>query len=676
MVLFAKSIFIHQFSLKMGKNGDSDVPIGEMAQVNADLPTLKTQRSTMKRNISKLKTKMEKEGSSLDYTIIKCRLQILESYFTQVSYIQTQIERLDPLDEGRSDVEELFVQAKAYLVDLLSEKRRESDMDLSILNNTSSSFSHQNRLPQLKLPKFDGKYSEYSRFINTFNNMVHEEPCISKIDKFGFLLNCLSGPALAMVEPFQVVEENYQKVLDKLKERYDNKNLIFIDNINSIFSISPMNNSNPTELRSILDTVAALRSSLLSLGSELDVMNAIIIHIILSKVDPVSKTVYDEKQDLNRLPSWDDFYNILGRRCQFLESRAAEADSYNCKKFEPKVRRPASSFITSNTSCEYCQSHEHLVANCPSYLSLSVSHRFDFVKGAHLCQNCLRKGHFVSKCQSNSRCRICRVSHHTTLHNHIFESSTQPSISSFSPHQSSNSSSSPHQSSNLSFQRSSSSNSPPKQQSSFQPTSNQQPKPSKSSTSSASIYLTTRSSFVTQRHRQCLLPTAIVFIKDRFGLEQPARALLDSCSEINLITQEIVDRLHLHKTTAVQEIIGAAEIRAKLKYEVTATIKSRISNFEWTSDFLVTKSISPQQPSERFDISNWNIPKGIELADPQFNIPQRIDLLINSEAFFDFLLDGKIILGHGCPRLINSQLGWIVGGKIDWQQLAQTKNQL
>lgn len=260
------------------------------AKAKTDLPSLKSQRSTMKRTITKLKIKVEREGSSADYTIIECRLQMLESYFKQVSYIQTQIERLDASDEGRSDLEELFISSKSFMVDLLNKKRRSSDVDQSFLNTTST-FSHQSRLPKLKLPTFDGKYSEYSRFITTFKMLVHDEAYIPTIDKFNYLLNCLSGQALALVEPFQVVEENYQKVLDCLKNRYDNKSLMFIDNVNSLFSITPITKPSARGLRSILDNVAALRSSLLSLGSELEVMNAIIIHIILSKIDSESKAV-------------------------------------------------------------------------------------------------------------------------------------------------------------------------------------------------------------------------------------------------------------------------------------------------------------------------------------------------------------------------------------------------
>ena len=71
-----------------------------------------------------------------------------------------------------------------------------------------------------------------------------------------------------------------------------------------------------------------------------------------------------------------------------------------------------------------------------------------------------------------------------------------------------------------------------------------QPTPaSNTSSSKALLHVTTKSSPAIHRYRRSILPKAVVLIKDIFGIFQPVRALLDSCSEINLITQETVSRL-------------------------------------------------------------------------------------------------------------------------------------
>lgn len=366
------------------------------------------------------------------------------------------------------------------------------------------------RLPSLKLPKFDGKYTEYERFIARFYNMVDENPSISNIDKFNYLLNCLSGPALDVVEPFQVTEENYPKALIRLKERYDNKVLIFLEHINALFSVPNMAKGDSESLRKIIDTVSAIRGSLLSLGSEMEVLNGVLIHVVLSKLDSDTKLNYDEKQNFKSLPSWETFYDLLSNRSQFLQSHAKKvepSDKSKGAKPKPNSNRSSQTFVHSSSNCSYCSSLEHIIANCSSFTNLFVSERFNFVKRNGYCINCLNKGHIVSKCPSKYRCRVCKLAHHTLLHRY---------------------------------------NSP-----------NDAVSPSNNSiyTNESSTFLNTNqshvetnvnpTSLIVRAFKKALIPTAVVLVKDSCGVFQPARALLDSCSEINFISEETAKRLKL-----------------------------------------------------------------------------------------------------------------------------------
>ncbi|XP_073835822.1 uncharacterized protein [Musca autumnalis] len=500
---------------------------------------------------------------------------------------------------------------------LLKKSRGSESAEMSLMNASMACGSSSSRLPSLKLPKFDGKYSEYKRFITAFNNMVNDNPAISLIEKFNYLLNCLSGPALAVVEPFQVCEENYEKALNRLEERYDNKVLIFLEHIESLFNVPKMQKSDSVSLRHLIDTVSVVRGSLLSLGSEADVMNAILVHMVLSKLDSDTKENYDEKQDFKSLPSWDLCYELLSRRCQFLESHikrteVTEKVVVNKPKSNTRFNRSAHTFVNSNSNCCYCNSSEHNISTCSSFANIVVSERFNFVKRSGHCINCLRKGHMVSKCPSKSRCRVCNSAHHTLLH--ISSSPEQPTTSN---------------SNGIS----------------------QQP-----STSSNPV------SFVARSFKRAIIPTAVILMKDNCGTFQPVRALLDSCSELNFISEETAKRLKLKFRPFSQEISGFGEVRTAIKFSVDATIKSRSSPFQWSSNFAVTKTISSRQPGEFLNTSQWKIPQNIELADPLFYKPQRIDVLLSAEVFFDLLLDGRISLGNGLPCLTNTVFGWIVGG--------------
>ena len=75
------------------------------------------------------------------------------------------------------------------------------------------------------------------------------------------------------------------------------------------------------------------------------------------------------------------------------------------------------------------------------------------------------------------------------------------------------------------------------------------------------------------------------------------------------------------------------------------------------------KSIIHKQPSVAMDKESLGIPSNIVLADPEFNRPQRIDLLIGAETFFELLSIGQIKLGASSPIFQKTLLLWKVSGK-------------
>ena len=141
---------------------------------NIDLKALKQSRAALKRNLTIMAQKVEKE-ESLDGTVLECRLQVLESYFKELSHVQTQIERINADDSSRPDIEDAYMQIKSMILKKLNGTRRENIMESSLLNQTLVETLHTHRLPNLKLPKFDGKYGDYKRFIASFNHLVNND---------------------------------------------------------------------------------------------------------------------------------------------------------------------------------------------------------------------------------------------------------------------------------------------------------------------------------------------------------------------------------------------------------------------------------------------------------------------------------------------------------------------
>ncbi|XP_058817756.1 uncharacterized protein LOC131681067 [Topomyia yanbarensis] len=70
-------------------------------------------------------------------------------------------------------------------------------------------------------------------------------------------------------------------------------------------------------------------------------------------------------------------------------------------------------------------------------------------------------------------------------------------------------------------------------------------------------------------------------------------------------------------------------------------------------------------PSVKIDVTEWNIPQGIHLADPEFHKPEKIDMLVGAELFFDLLKPGCLTLADNLPQLRDTHLGWVVVGVIN-----------
>ncbi|XP_043065437.1 uncharacterized protein LOC122320892, partial [Drosophila ficusphila] len=76
----------------------------------------------------------------------------------------------------------------------------------------------------------------------------------------------------------------------------------------------------------------------------------------------------------------------------------------------------------------------------------------------------------------------------------------------------------------------------------------------------------------------------------------------------------------------------------------------------------IAPTITGNQPSLPMSPENWNIPANLQLADPDFHKPQKIDLLIGASLFFELLCVGQIKLTPGLPLLQKTRLGWVVAG--------------
>lgn len=82
---------------------------------------------------------------------------------------------------------------------------------------------------------------------------------------------------------------------------------------------------------------------------------------------------------------------------------------------------------------------------------------------------------------------------------------------------------------------------------------------------------------------------------------------------------------------------------------------------------LVNK-LSSSLPDQQIDVKSWSYHQGIPLADPEFSLPARIDIIFGADICGE-LFSGKKITGpFGTPLVLETALGYVILRPTDEHQ--------
>ncbi|XP_045541516.1 uncharacterized protein LOC123723018 [Papilio machaon] len=372
-------------------------------------------------------------------------------------------------------------------------------------------------------------------------------------------------------------------------------------------------------LKQLLDTTTDCLHELSNLGVQVDAWDIIVIYLIGSKLDVETRKQWELQvsQSCDELPSFKTFRDFLEKRFRALEF------------LEPQSSKSSSStkalHVVSKISCPLC-SEEHLLCRCKRFIQESVDQRRQIAKNHGLCFNCLRSSHLNINCRMNIKCKTCNRKHHTLLHKKL----------------------DPNTEADSSAPLTSANKEPPQNESKAEP------------------HISTH--FAKNVHSQVLLATAVVKARSRNGYSQVLRALLDQGSQASFITESAVQLLKLKKIAVKTTISGLGGGHSDLtsKYMVQVNIQSLIdSNFNFQIKAYVLSRVTSILPERKFTLVDWPELHSVELADPNFNKPSKIDILLGSEAYTKILKGGLIKDPRGKTMAQDTYLGWIVSGEVE-----------
>lgn len=358
-----------------------------------------------------------------------------------------------------------------------------------------------------------------------------------------------------------------------------------------------MTRESAAELQTLHDQVNLAVKSLANLQrTPEELWNDTLVHIIVHKLDPVTRKAWNFKEsDKITPPSYDDLRRFLENRARALETSAIGAGAKLSAKSPATSRVHIATTAQSQTKCPLCQA-SHFINKCSTFVSMNPSQRRDTVKTHKRCFNCLSDKHSATACKSKYSCRVCRKKHHLMLH---FDSSSEPSSSEIV----SSNCSSPHS--------------------------------SEEKTEINSLQSSTHN------RSQVLLATAWVTVRVPSGRSVVVRALLDQGSE-TFISEKLAQLMRAKRIRMLISVTAVGDIHVgtfRHATQICISLRNSLAP-SLSTTALILDVLTSYIPKRNLDISSPSQYSDLPWADTDPTSPDPIDIIIGADLYSDLIIDG------------------------------------
>ncbi|XP_055708965.1 uncharacterized protein LOC129805218 [Phlebotomus papatasi] len=495
------------------------------------------------------------------------------------------------------------------------------------------------KLPQIAMPTFSGKYSEWIPFKERFQSSVMKHPHLSKVQQLDYLKSALSGEALSVIKNLPITNANLDVAWELLIEQFELKHEIVADHIRTFYNMPSITSNDPQSIRRI----SSILSESISALDAIEVTNRDpwLIQYTLDKLDSESRVLWGRECG-SEIPTMERFRKFLNQRCRDATNAtniSNKTTTNNSRSQPTKPKKQVSAFHASAaaSNCRCCNESPHPLYKCAQFISKTPDERFEVVKKLNLCRNCLSP-HPTNTC-SFYKCKKCQGRHNILLHDKFVGQPPADSPASEKPPTNPIPDTTP--------KLHSESSDPPK--SKFAVTLPASTDPSKSTSTAPKV----------------LLATATVDILTSDHHRIPCRLMLDSGAQVCIMTTNLYQRLRLPRTPSDITILGVGSQVNPVKHKVTATIFSKRNDQSYSFECYILPKISGNIPNWPIDERAIQIPSNVPLADPLWNVQRPVDLLVCGDAYWSSLLADTISLGSGLPHLRETTFGYVVVGELN-----------
>ncbi|XP_077259087.1 uncharacterized protein LOC143895670 [Temnothorax americanus] len=313
----------------------------------------------------------------------------------------------------------------------------------------------------------------------------------------------------------------------------------------------------------------------------------------------------------SELPTLKHLLDFIAHRCQVLEAIGKSSVSTRSKS---NAKHQAACHAVLKYKCSYC-SGDHSVCRCNDFLALSIACRISGTR--KLCVNCLRSTTHVANKYTSGSCKTCKAKHNTLLHAKT-ETDSRDGIN------------------------------------------DGENKATGATTSPSAVVTHSWSS----GDKQAMLSTAVVYVDDHEGSPRECCVLLDCGSQANFISRQFLNLVGIKLRSLDISISGINGTVTQFSQVVHLKLHSRFNSYSANIICIVADQVTNKLPASSLKRETFDLPRNLNLADPQFHKSLEVNALIGAELFWDILYVGQIKASAKHPILQKTRLGWILAGRL------------
>lgn len=178
----------------------------------------------------------------------------------------------------------------------------------------------QVRLPDVKLPVFEGKLENWLNFHDLYVALVHSSTGLSNIQKFYYLRSSLSHEALQLIQTIPISANNYLVAWNLLLDHFQNPARLKQSYVDSLFDFASLTRESATELHSLVEKFEANVKVLQQLGERTEYWDLLLIRMLSTRLDSTTRRDWEEYSSTLPVATYRELITFIQRRVTVLHS--------------------------------------------------------------------------------------------------------------------------------------------------------------------------------------------------------------------------------------------------------------------------------------------------------------------------------------------------------------------